>query len=1014
MDSKTKARIAIFSVCIVLVVVLTATVHLWLPACVDPNAVYDEKLSACRVKCVAPNMKYDLEEKTCVCPGDVPTYIPNSNTCVQQCGTNEHYDAAAQSCVPDPPPPCSPPPGVNSQTGAVTNDTHFATADGSCGAGTITQLSELCIAATNAKGQRYDGYDPQTGSCYILPACSTADCDASYCTSASVKDTLGAIKQVDAPGSGYTCENPSESDVAALCSDQPGLLWQPPFDCFRAVTSPTIKLVYDSKTPPSTTSISGTLTQALLNAADAPIIYKYQLVSGSEIVAEGGMNSSKQVAGSGTFSCNFTIRLPPGIDNGLFTLVVVGAPVWDMTRQLYTLQSGNQGESIYLLPAADAPGTVAALNPKLNVELAKQLATNQNWVQTTLKSLNSTNPGLIRSDTTTVTALAYSADAQNQQALLVGCTNSYCQPFVQQVKQKMVILAWPKVVATASTCGSLSAQTFVKYMLLRASGSEVKELLGPTRQPFDNDVLSYVDVLPINISVQYILAAYVVRDQYDLTSFADAACKSQQVYVSLNVGDYTDAFCHTINPGTGRLPQWMWRSADGMCEWIPNYMPAQDYGCMFETGTFDTNNLKLADANSNQCVPLEKVKPTLVTNWESQYCNLDKFDASTACIGGVKTLNPATVRCKQTAAVGSTELSLYDFETRLNAALNFGSQHGMSSSQMASLEGAAKQQSLWDSVYNRCGARTEPGKWGRSTATCAPDDGACLNLAQMAGCDRNVCSDWKETGTTTAYATFQQTKTCYPSSYVDSVQLGGKASPCCSNAGTYSFNTLVSSNRGSCSCTGNAGGAICNQDACANVTCDGKGACRIDPNTGEPYCLCNAGYYNVVPARKMDKELDCGRKYKGVPVGKNGCELYKLVNGVKVRDPDCTIDPYACTCPRVCGPGETPGPNKMCVAVDKNTCRQNCFTNNNTTCSDTGCIDNCDNKMPTASNLYKYYHFDASDPTPIICSTCKGHKAKCDSDAYPSDCCLEGVCKNDCVQQTAFGCSEYEHRCFNF
>ena len=696
------------------------------------------------------------------------------------------------------------------------------------------------------------------------------------------------------------------------------------------------------------------------------------------------------------------------LKEGSYVIQIDGRPSWNPSSVLYQL-TDPAGVSMYLLPAQNGPGVTPVLNPVLSASKAQQLATNQAWVNATLSTLSASYSTLIQVPSTD-TQLAYvEPESDEDKVLLVGCTPAYCKPTTNQVRQKMVVLAWDKISSsqvTQAACVSSNGTplTYVKYMLLRSATNSsaggtasFTELIGPSTQPLTSaTTLSFVDVLPINTVVQYILAAYVVASSSDTTSYGSAVCKSQQIYASVNVGDYSAAFCHGIKgPQPLLLPPWYWRDPNtGMCQWMEKTQGARDYYCMFEVGTnknpaanFDTSSLYFA-TSTESCAPAVKqfAKPTTI--WSNQYClpyAAGGNYANTTCISGAA--EEVGASCTKQIQAGDM-ISESDFKRRLDQVVNFYSSNNTYSgteAAVSSITGADKQAVVW-SAYNQCGPALTPTTWGTDIAECG-DDEVCQQYAKMGGCDRNYCAPWVEQGTGSGI--FRQKRTCYPPSSVD-----GTKSKCCNSIGTYALDTSTTGARGKCTnCGETYSGAQCTESACTGQTCSGHGTCVIDQETGAPRCQCDSNYFNVTAQRPMHNKTerdDC--EYLSP-----GCQYYIVdpATGQPTRNPQCNVSPRKCLCPP--------------VSQDLLSCRQNSDPNDASKDPRTGCSKQCAyGVMSSPSNPYTYRDPDNGD---FLCTTCKGDGERVTGVMEVYECC-SGKSVYKCVKKDMFGgCAEYDDVC---
>lgn len=562
--------------------------------------------------------------------------------------------------------------------------------------------------------------------------------------------------------------------------------------------------------------------------------------------------------------------------------------------------------TMVLLPASDQVGVTSVLNPVLSGALAQQLATNNGWLTEVTAAdgpLKAAMPALIpiQKDSPTVFAATSGSGTDSNDVLIVGCTPAYCDASNGSIMQKMVILAWDTVQVPATDCQKDTASPPENY---NASDYEVKYDLSSyyidgaipvikplisanyTLQNSNQKVQFYVDVVPIRTSVQYLLASYLSPKNSSLTTYANAKCKSQIQFVSFNTEDYTEKFCRGITLNSDKLPPFMWRDPkSGMCTWSGTDQAAQDFYCLFDSpdartnptdpNTFNPDGIKFS--TGTDCSGILQQWPSHTSEDDHPF-DPDIANPTTSslqtnlyqCMNGVD--QTAKVSCLKSVSLetGGLKLNLDDFQTRLDAALNFNAAHPvydgkdgaalLTPTTLNKITGKGTQQTLWDTKYNHCGpAVSNPRPWGLATdyagksVNCDPRDTACSLYASKADCWNNNClgSKWDKTNDNAELTTFTMHQTTFPTK-----QYQTDSSPCCNNYGKYTLGILGET---SCECDASHDGPQCNGSACAGITCNGHGTCTIDPDNGQPFCACdtNAGYYNVgTTVRPMDKAKD--------------------------------------------------------------------------------------------------------------------------------------------------------------
>lgn len=699
------------------------------------------------------------------------------------------------------------------------------------------------------------------------------------------------------------------------------------------------------------------------------------------------------------------------LGEGSYTIQIDGRPAWNSSGVLYQLTDPN-GISMYLLPAQNGPGVTSALNPVLSAEKAQELANNQAWVNATLTTLSASYSSVVQTPTSD-TKLAYVEPTSSEDTvLLVGCTPAYCKATTNQVRHKMIVLAWNQITASqvaSANCKTSSGQpvTYVKYMLLRAAtnnsaGGAVSytELIGPSSQPLSSEVISFVDVLPINTTAQYILAAYLVTSATDTASYGNALCKSQQIYASVNVGDYSAAFCHGIKgPQPFLLPPWYWRDpSTGMCQWTENMQGARDYYCMFEYGTdnnpaanFDASRLTFA-TSTQTCAAAKKQYAMPSTVWSEPYCTPQVAGGNypdSVCITGYSQNQQVKATCSKQIQAGDM-ISESDFKRRLDQVVNFyntNNTYAGTETAVKSITGADTQAAVW-ATYNKCGPSLQPSTWGMDPAACG-DDPVCKQYAVVAGCDRNYCQPWVEQGT--GSGVFLQNRACYPPASMD-----GNKSMCCNRLGTYELHVDRNSTRGECTnCGKTYSGAQCTETACTGQYCSGHGTCVVDQTTGLPRCECEPNYFNVSQQRAMQvtKEGEDCDFYPG------GCQwIIADSNGNPVRNSQCLTDPRRCRCPE--------------VKEDLLACRQNSDPKDTSKDPRTGCYKQCGYGIKSSpSNPYTYREPEIND---FVCVKCLGDgegQSYSPEPPYLSYCCSRKMRKK-CVNHYVNGsCKDHIYVC---
>ena len=957
--------------------------------------VWSDELQKCQDRCVAGQQ-----------------WSTSLTKCIPVCEPSKLYNPITNNCEIAPTPTCNPPfPSVNVKTGEIINKDAFKT----CALGSQEELDTLCKASVYMEGSaRWDGYNPTTGECYKTPDCSTQICDVLYCQ----QPLLGQISKITSLNDSMLCENPLVDAVKTLClSSDITRKWKMDTYCVDTTVNTSMEVLISLAT---TDEIKGTLSHSIVNIVDKPIQYTFTLQGEDGTKFTGTCNIDSTIIDNNGVKSFFTISLNQiTLESGQYKFWINGQPYWDLNYNLYIMSPIN----VFVLPGVNDPLITKALNIYFSSELAMEVVSQNDWVVSTLTSLASNYKDMfIEPPPGETVNLAATADINNSGAVLVGCTAKYCTTSLGMTS-KMVVLAWMGVTALQITNAELPLDSKFGYFLLRQYGTnEFVELVGETSQPIavlvGNDlVLTFVDVVPIRMVAQYILACYVMNPDGSNTSYSTSLKKSQQTLVAVSIGEYLDAFCHAIIPpgNAGNLPPWMWRDpVTGMCTWLPDDTAARDSYCMFEycnigeECVFNPETMSLANANTEQCAPIKPNYPALIENYTTLSC--DSISASN-CISG--TSDKASVSCSKTVNVGDNpQFTLDTFQARVQNAVNFYKAHGdgnISSADIERVDGGANQETLWQTAYNKCGPQTSSKTWGSPTFQCVSGDSACKSVQTMSGCDRNMCEPWTPLNTADA-VTYTQSRHCYPSEKYDVAQ-----SECCSNQGTYSLDTNKVLDRGMCSsCQSTYKGPTCNSNACENIQCDGHGMCELDAN-GNAKCICHNGYYNIIESRAINNLFDC----KPVDKDNEPCQPYIInAEGEKVRNPDC--DWGICTCTKMCKENELPVDNPdthqpSCIARDPLRCVDNDKTTIYTqhpewTIDPAGCAMLNGNYVCESppSSTQNPYHYENPETNDFLCKSCITDGNACND--FDVNCCSRKH-RTKCIHSFMSECTERINVC---
>lgn len=882
-----KDKVLLASLIPVLVVIVAVAIVLGIAASCPRGKSWHFKSGQCRPVC-SGGQAYDAHTDTCACPADRPVWNKNTQRCEGECDVTETWNAETGKCDPPLPATCVPPPTVDARTGEIENATHFDRKNGTCDAGTLEELTQLCrrslclLPGVCTDGERWDGFDGE--KCYKTAECSLQPCDAPYCTSPTVLQKLGTIKK-QFSGNDEKCENPRQSEVASWCNSLPDSKFVLP-ECATTVPQAVMSLAVNNGSTVS--SIRGTVSHPLINGtvdltSEQTLMYEYAL-NGTDVWLPVEVTGKCSSTLAGTSVCaNFLIQPQQTLTAGTYLLDMRGFPAWDTSLPLYTLSAPVP----VLLTGGDAPPQERdALKVTFDTLAAQEVATNARLINEKLSVLHASNPTAVMPELTdNAISLAFTplptplpANVRTDVPLLVSCLSSYCKS-QEDVPNKLVVLAWKPVQPVA--CGSAKVVKYeVKKQVASPDGGGVIDtvLVGPTQaqgQPSAAEVnsgtLAILDLVRINQQVTYYLGSYMADSLDSITDYASSSCKSPWFQVQVNVGAYSAAFCQSIPaPFANSVPPYLSLAANGVCTWDTTDA-SRDFYCTFAwPGTSESpkppglhpTQLALFDAQYG-CVYVRPSVPEFdpVNTWTSPTCGESSIES---CFSGEP--QTVTVTCRDTVRVADKEMNQTDLQDRLQAMVNGAPYYNYNNFDMSAIlkdqtTSKVGMDKVWDGNYYSCGPKQAKSTWGNSVEGCssaadsAPGS-VCKTLAANANCGpgKNYCQPWRPT-TGTQYERFRRcyrdvlkANTCQDekekrkaSPCCDQSCLEQELSECCNCRGTFVLdpNGTVD-NRGYCVCAPRYAGARCEEDVCGAAFKD-KPECSPDNSASTGCCIAHLG-----------------------------------------------------------------------------------------------------------------------------------------------------------------------------
>jgi hypothetical protein len=693
---------------------------------------------------------------------------------------------------PVPEPDCGTPPTADEVTGVVTNPGNLVMPDKrSCGENeqvlNALCLATRCLSPSCAPGTSWDAYNKTLKQCVKVtdPTCEQQACDAPYCTSASVINSLPPQHKLSAGG---TCINPSETYIASQCNALPDHMWIFP-DC----KTTSVKPVIDTRTFQATTSqITGQMSYPV-NAADSNLLFTYKLTTLNG--TKTGTVSTRPDLGcpeSSVICLAFTINIPSStLLPGTYELIVYGKPSWSPQNTLQSVQP----ETIQL-DTPTSTGVDPAMNPSPTRTVSSSTLLLPGWFTEALRLLKRRFPFLVTSGSVDASTLLMQPEDQPGSPFMTAAVtpNFAALEGGKVMPYKFVVLAWPAV----SGCG---ADASVKYDVLRQRsngvGAQAEVVVQGAVEP------EMIDLVRVGDVWDYTLRAYVG------TSYESATCRSEEVTITLVVTPFGDETCHqvTVDGIVGQsnpVPPWMWSTPEG-CRWDTTNVSARDYYCAFEFNkavpSFSKDQVYLFETSgTNKCGLLNPSYPQLSKSWVGAYCSCEAGDTTCKkdlCFNGLPSSLQRLASCNSALTIGTSASTMDNegaFAERMSNLMNFYRQHNVHPSlddEVSSIADTGEQLQLYSEYYN-CGPDSDPKYWGSVAETCVPGDTSCVQAVLQGACDRNVCLPWTPYGTNGRSTLYAQTRTCY----IDPEE----EQSCCPEGKTYQYQPSAPSGvgRGSC------------------------------------------------------------------------------------------------------------------------------------------------------------------------------------------------------------------------
>lgn len=659
---------------------------------------------------------------------------------------------------------CGAPPEVQPD-GTVTNFTHCLMPDKTCGEN-VAALDELCRRSmcTVAPCEGYatwDAYDAQTHACYksTHPTCEQQLCDSPVCTTPSVRAVLPPMHKLrNAAGE---CVNPGDSEVGALCDGLTGFQFVYP-NCLPSTAVPLIAVTPLSST---TSMLMGVLTVPSVD----PLIVTFSL-QGPTGVLTGPVFLTPPAKTSlcvpGDTCATYNIHVQPALRPGNYKLTLHARPEWSAVNTFTSVEPVSLTLSA---PPAEV-NVYSQLNPVPTSHSAEAVKTQDQLVRTLLTEAAQRRQRLSLNVPATLTAdslLWLTPSDQEQGVLTAACTPDLCGlegGSTKLMPYSIVFVAWPPV-APLSGSGCAGPVQYDVTCQEEAGGSVTLPVLQQSMRP------SFADVVRVGETVTYRVIA------------RQGECRSQPVTVVVYVPPFSDKeVCSKVKlppPLDMASPPWMWSSLAG-CQWLPDYLPAQDLYCMLHaapSAPVDVQTLVLSADNT-----CHRVKPSyarVTHDFPGPYCD-DTTTLKQACFNGLDTGVPRRAECSfelNMGDSGSTISNVAALVNRIDQVQSFLRIHpGIYPDAQVPTLAQAREQA--PGVYYKCGPESAPTTWGMDSTKCAALDVQCTQAAKTAACDHNYCDAW--TPTPGKPLEFEQTRLCFVSPAVG-------LQKCCEPDEVYTF-----------------------------------------------------------------------------------------------------------------------------------------------------------------------------------------------------------------------------------
>lgn len=671
---------------------------------------------------------------------------------------------------------CGPAPTVNSVTGEVSNYDNCVLEGNTCGED-VGALTKLCLNTwVQDKNMSYQRYEPATHTCVTNvpnPSCEQQLCDAMYCASPTVRHTLPPQHKHSSPTG--ECLNPSETEVAAACTQLKDYQWVSP-QCLPVQVLSVIKLFPFSST---VSALTGTLVMPRYDN----MLFTYRLDDAKGATQQGSIlitaaPTDEHCNQQDDMCVGYTIHASLKA-NSTYALTVFGRPAWSPT---ITLQS-VEPVMVDVIPNPPDAHVTAALNvhPSRDAVMAQLSGPDQDdTLNAVLTPLLNTLPGFKLPSNLSFTDLIVSPNASTQ-LLTVACTPNLCPLEGSEsllMPYAIILVAWPPVPGAVTYTATRQRSENVGSVVEVSSGLKTV----------------FADLVRVNDVVTYTI----------VTTGADDM-RSEPVSFTANIPAFPDKeVCHKVlvpPPFNTELPPWMWSSPSG-CQWFPDFINAQNYYCVFEDDNpehvLKPDALKLVDRGV--CQRVSPAHAYVTRDFSTPYCSSTQPGA---CFGGYKDPVLRTAKCPTELQLGDSGASVSNvgaFTARLGEVVAFHNQYNTwDSAKVDAINTYADREALYYKTYYSCGPENNATDWG--VRGCAGNDQACVDAAKSAHCagvkgdnsDRNFCFDWELNSTVDGVKQYTQKRMCF-------VSPDTRDDACCGENLTYVFDNQqpAGGTRGSC------------------------------------------------------------------------------------------------------------------------------------------------------------------------------------------------------------------------